>query len=70
MSAPLDRCGVEKSLGGTMGRHLAFGGAARPLGRSVSSLACLVFVVLLGLAFWAAALWLGQIVLRTNAAGF
>jgi hypothetical protein len=50
-----------------MGRHLAFGGAARPLGRSVSSLACLAFVVLLGLAFWAGALWLGQVILRMNA---
>ena len=40
------------------------------MGRSVSSLACLVFVVLLGLAFWAAALWLGQVVLRTNTPGF
>jgi len=47
-----------------MGRHLAFGGAARPLGRSVSSLACLAFVVLLGLAFWTGAVWLGQALLR------
>ena len=50
--------------------HLAMGGAARPAGRSLSSLACLAFVVLLGLAFWAGAVWLGQMVLRMNASGF
>jgi len=29
--------------------------------------ACLAFVILLGLAFWAAAAWLGQILLRMGA---
>ena len=52
-----------------MGRYLAFGGAARPVGRSVSSVACLAFVVLLALAFWAGAVWLGQILLRIGASG-
>lgn len=56
-----------------MARHLAFGGAARPIigravvGRGVSSVACLAFVIVLGLAFWAAAAWLGQILLRMGA---
>jgi len=50
-----------------MGRYLALGGAARPMGRSVSSVACLAFVVLLGLAFWAGAAWLGQVLLRMGA---
>jgi hypothetical protein len=50
-----------------MARHLVFGGVARPIGRGVSSVACLAFVILLGLAFWAAAAWLGQILLRMGA---
>ncbi len=52
-----------------MARHLVFGGAARPVGRGVTSVACLAFVVLLGLAFWAVAAWLGQILLRMGAGG-
>ena len=47
-----------------MVRHLAFGGATRSAGRGVSSLACLAFVVLLGMAFWAGAVWIAQFVLR------
>ncbi len=43
-----------------MARHLAFGGVARPMGRSVSSVACLAFVLALGVAFWAGAAWLAQ----------
>jgi hypothetical protein len=52
-----------------MARYLAIGGVARPLGRSISSLACLAFVALLGVAFWAGAMWLGQVLLRMSAAG-
>lgn len=52
-----------------MGRHLAFGGATRSAGRSVTSLACLAFVLLLALAFWAGALWIGQMLLRVSASG-
>jgi hypothetical protein len=52
-----------------MGRHLTFGGAPRSVGRSVSSLACLAFVLLLAVAFWAGALWIGQILLRISASG-
>jgi len=53
-----------------MGRHLVYGGAARPVGRSVSSLACLAFVALLGVAFWAGAVWLGQLIFHVSASGF
>ena len=53
-----------------MARHLAFGRAARATGRGASSIACLAYVVLLGLAFWAGAFWLGQILLRTGASGY
>ena len=47
-----------------MARYLTLGGTARPMGRSISSMACLAFVVLLGLAFWAGAAWLGQVLLQ------
>ncbi|WP_297696758.1 hypothetical protein [Phenylobacterium sp.] len=54
-----------------MRRHLVFGDAARPeVSRSVSSLACLAFVALLAVAFWAGALWLGQLVVRISQVGF
>jgi hypothetical protein len=53
-----------------MARHLAYGGLARPVGRGVSSFACLAFVAVLGTAFWAGALWLGQIILTASASGF
>lgn len=52
-----------------MARHLAFGGAARPVGRGVSSVACLAFVIFMGLAFWAATAWLGEILLRLGVQG-
>jgi len=53
-----------------MARHLAFGGAARPMGKGASSLACLAFVVLLGAAFWAGAVYIGQFLLRIGGLGF
>jgi hypothetical protein len=53
-----------------MARYLALGGAARPMGRSISSMACLAFVVLLGLAFWAGAAWLGQVLIQMGAPSF
>jgi hypothetical protein len=49
-----------------MRRDLAYGGAARPENRSVSSVACLAFVAVLAVAFWAGALWLGETFLRTH----
>ncbi|MEO8115330.1 MAG: hypothetical protein ABI655_13170 [Phenylobacterium sp.] len=54
-----------------MRRHLAYGGgAARAVGRGVSSVACLAFVGFLALAFWAGALWIGQFLLRLSSSGF
>ncbi|HVI31405.1 hypothetical protein [Phenylobacterium sp.] len=54
-----------------MRRDLAFGGAARPVvGKGVSSVACLAFVVLLALAFWAGAVWLGQVLIHLSSGGF
>jgi hypothetical protein len=54
-----------------MRRHLAFGGAARPVvNRGVSSVACLAFVAVLGLAFWAGALWIAQLLVRISQTGF
>jgi len=54
-----------------MRRNLAIGGAARPsVNRSVSSVACLVFVAVLGVAFWAGAVWLAQALMRISQTGF
>jgi hypothetical protein len=45
----------------TLARNLAFGGGASgPMGRSVSSIACLAFVVALAIAFWAGVVWIAQ----------
>lgn len=45
----------------TLRRNLAFGGAATtPVGRGVSSIACLAFVVVLAVAFWAGVLWIAE----------
>jgi hypothetical protein len=53
-----------------MRRDLAFGGAARPMvGKGVSSVACLAFVVVLALAFWAGAVWLGQVLFQLTSGG-
>ncbi|HEY8615893.1 hypothetical protein [Phenylobacterium sp.] len=49
---------------------LAFGGAARPMvGKGVSSIACLAFVVVLALAFWTGAVWLGQLLFNLTSSG-
>jgi hypothetical protein len=54
-----------------MRRNLAFGGATRPeLNRSVSSVACLAFVAILGVAFWAGAVWLAHALVRISQTGF
>ena len=53
-----------------MARHLVYGGRARPMARSASSLACLAFVAVLGVAFWAGAVWIGQAILRISGLGF
>jgi hypothetical protein len=54
-----------------MRRNLAYGGVTRPVvGRGVSSVACLAFVVFLALAFWAGAMWIGQAILQLSSSGF
>jgi hypothetical protein len=52
-----------------MRRNLAFGGAGQPVHRSLSSVACLAFVAVLGVAFWAGAVWLAQILVRISQTG-
>ena len=53
-----------------MARHLAFGGVSGPMTRSARSVACLAFVALLGAAFWAGAVWIGDALIRWAATGF
>jgi hypothetical protein len=47
-----------------MARHLAYGGRSRPMAKGASSFACLAFVALLGAAFWAGAVWIGQAIMQ------
>lgn len=53
-----------------MRRNLAISTPARPLLKSAKSIACLVFVVGLAVAFWAGALWIGNFLLQVTSAGF
>ena len=46
-----------------MRRKLAFDGAAGPRGRMITSIACMVFVASLAIAFWAGALWIANVLL-------
>ena len=48
-----------------MRRDLAFTGATRHMERPARSIACLVFVAFLGVAFWAGVAWIAESVLRT-----
>ena len=50
--------------------NLAFGGTARPAIRSAKSIACLVFVMGLAIAFWAGALWIGNFLIQVTSSGF
>lgn len=43
-----------------MPRNVAFGGVSRGTARGVTSIACLAFVAVLAIAFWAGALWIGN----------
>ena len=52
-----------------MRRQLAFTGVARHAERPVRSIACLVFVAILGAAFWAGAAFIASNSLR-SAPGF
>src|SRR5438128_480263 len=62
--------GAGERLGGNMRRNLAFGGPTRVMGRSVSSVACLAFVIFLAVAFWAGAVWIAEFLMRVSAQGF
>lgn len=41
-----------------------YGMATRRPGKNASSLACLAFVAMLAVAFWAGALWIGNTILQ------
>ncbi len=51
-----------------MRREFAFRGVTRPAERPARSIACLVFVALLAVAFWAGAVWIAQTMLRLGGA--
>ncbi len=53
-----------------MRRNLALGGMARQPERPAKSIACLVFVAVLGCAFWAGALWIGQALMHQYGSSF
>jgi len=54
-----------------MRRNLAYGGMARPgVSRGVSSVACLAFVAVLGVAFWAGAIWIAEVLVRISQTGY
>ncbi len=52
-----------------MRRDLALGGMARQMARPARSIACLGFVAILGLAFWAGAAWVFDTVRRLYGQG-
>ena len=47
-----------------MRRDFTLNDLVRPRERPARSIACLVFVTILGSTFWAAALWIGQTLMR------
>lgn len=47
-----------------MRRIPAFGGVARETAEGAKPVACLAFVAILALAFWAGALWIGNVLLQ------
>lgn len=47
-----------------MARNVTAGGASRGAVRGLTSVACLAFVAVLALAFWAGALWIGNMLIR------
>jgi hypothetical protein len=52
--------------GGDMGRKLAVSDPGRGHG-AAGPTACLLFVLILALAFWAGAVWIGEHVIRVSA---
>jgi hypothetical protein len=53
-----------------MRRDLAFRGPTRQAWRPATSIACLAFVALLALAFWAGVVWIAQTIMALSSAGF
>jgi hypothetical protein len=47
-----------------MRRSPAFGGVARGTAEGAKPVACLAFVAVLALAFWAGALWIGNFIMQ------
>jgi len=50
-----------------MRRNFALAGAGQ---RGARSMACLGFVILLSLAFWAGALWIAEFLIRVSSLGY
>ncbi len=53
-----------------MRRDLAVMGVARQAERPARSIACLAFVTILGLGFWAGILWIAETVVSAPGIGF
>lgn len=53
-----------------MRRDLVHLGAARQAWRPASSIACLAFVALLAVAFWAGVVWIAQSFMALSTQGF
>lgn len=51
-----------------MSRNAILAGMGRSQSKSVSSIACLAFVAVLATAFWAGALWVGNLLLQVLSA--
>ena len=47
-----------------MPRNVTAGGVSRGTMRGLTSIACLAFVAVLALAFWAGALWIGNMLIQ------
>jgi hypothetical protein len=53
-----------------MRRNMALAGAGRTDQRAARSVACLAFVILLSMAFWAGALWIAEFLIRVSSLGY
>jgi hypothetical protein len=49
-----------------MGRKLAVAGEGRSVQKAAGSMACLAFVLVLALAFWAGAVWIAEFIIRVS----
>ena len=53
-----------------MRRNVALVGSMRPGNRAASSMACLAFVAVLAVAFWAGAVWIVEALIRMASMGY